>query len=71
VIDTRLLYIAVVTLLLILVIDGSTPRGTRESGVQTGDLEGTREISTRHGRAFLALVVSPRDGVTGPHYHEH
>ena len=70
-IDTQLLYYVAVTLLLILVTDGLTPRGTRESGVQTGYREGTREISTRRGRAFLALVASPRDGATGPHYREH
>ena len=35
------------------------------------DLEGTREINTRRGRAFLALATSPRDGATGPHYREH
>ena len=29
------------------------------------DLEGAREIITRHGRAFLALAASPRDGATG------
>ena len=51
-IDTQLLYFATVTLILILVTGGSAPRGTRESGVQTGDREGTREISARHGRAF-------------------
>jgi hypothetical protein len=29
-------------------------------------MEGAREI-TRRGRAFLALVASPRDGAMGPH----
>jgi hypothetical protein len=52
-----------------------TMESTRESGVQTGDQESAREIM-RRGRAFLALVASPRDGATGPHdrgsahYHE-
>ena len=31
------------------------------------DLEGAREITTRRGRAFLALAASPRDGATGSH----
>jgi hypothetical protein len=34
------------------------------------DLEGTREISTWHGRAFRALDVSPRDEATGSHDRE-
>jgi hypothetical protein len=39
---------------------------TREMMCSRVDLEGAREI-TRRGRAFLALVASPRDGATGPH----
>ena len=31
------------------------------------DLEGAREIITRHGQAFLALAASPQDGATGSH----
>ena len=34
------------------------------------DLEGAREVITRHGRAFLALAASPRDGATGSHDRE-
>ena len=30
-------------------------------------LEGAREILTRRGQAFLALVASTRDGATGSH----
>ena len=42
-----------------------------ETIVEVGSaLRGTREFSTWHGRAVWALVVSPRDGATGSHYHE-
>ena len=46
------------------------PRGVPTSDVKWVDQEGTREIITWHGQTFLALVVSPRDGVTGSHDHE-
>ena len=51
--------------------DGSALRVTRTSliasDVESGYLEGAREIITRRGRAFLALAASPRDGATGSH----
>ena len=49
---------------------GSGPRGTHELMCSRVDLEGSREISTWHDRAFRALAVGPRDGATGSHDRE-
>ena len=70
VLDTRLLWLHDFTLTMLL-------KTSRPSWVPARaylrvmrsrvDLEGAREIITRRGRAFLALVASPRDGATGSH----